>query len=118
MNNSVQLRKTVPGKLARKPDTIKDITMNTALINCRSLKKKLDSLVMNFEMLVTTVALLNETWFHKGDKILKKKLEEVEMSSGIKVIRKDRNSRGGCCIRFQVVKLPKAKAEIAYRDRF
>ena len=43
----------------------------------------------------TTVALLTETWLTKGDKLTKKRLQEIEMEHGIKIIRKDRNSRGG-----------------------
>ena len=41
------------------------------------------------------IALLTETWFTHNDKILKAKLEDLEMSSGICIIRRDRNSRGG-----------------------
>ena len=38
---------------------------------------------------------MTETWFTKGDKLLKKQLEEIELENGLKFLRKDRNSRGG-----------------------
>ena len=69
--------------------------MNTLLVNCRSIKSKLSSLTDNFDMNKSTVALLTETWLTKGDKITKKRLESIEMETGIRLIRKDRNSRGG-----------------------
>ena len=68
---------------------------NCLLINCRSLKTKLNSLVTNFLTNKTTVALLNETWFQKRDTQLKCLLERVAQESNISIIRRDRNSRGG-----------------------
>ena len=69
--------------------------MNSILVNCRSLKHKLSSLCTNFEMNDSTIALLTETWFTKGDKLLKNHLNDIELAKNIKVLRKDRNSRGG-----------------------
>ena len=43
----------------------------------------------------TTIALLNETWLYKGDKQVRKELEEIKLESGYCIIRKDRNTRGG-----------------------
>ena len=86
---------TVPGKVVRKPEIIKDVAMNSVLINCRSLKQKLNSLSTNFEMNKSMVALLTETWFTRNDKILKNRLNDFELEKNIAVIRRDRNSRGG-----------------------
>ena len=47
------------------------------------------------EMNKTNIALLNETWFQKGDKQLKGMLESIEMKDNIHFLRRDRNSRGG-----------------------
>ena len=85
----------VPGKTKRKIDYVFDVEMNSLLINCRSLKPKLSSLITNFKMNKNTVAILNETWFKKGDKQLKVLLEGIQMEHNIAFIRKDRSSRGG-----------------------
>ena len=74
---------------------INDIPFNCLLVNCRSLKPKIKSLVTNFNMNSTSVALLTETWFQKRDKQLKRQLEEVESKSDICFLRRDRDKRGG-----------------------
>ena len=74
---------------------IHDVTMNTILVNCRSLKNKLTSLVDNFRMNKTSLAILTETWFTRGDKLLRSRLENIQLESNVQVIRRDRNSRGG-----------------------
>ena len=74
---------------------VHDVTMNTLLINCRSLKTKISSLCDNFTMNKTSIAILTETWFTKNDRLLKTRLQNVGLETGIQIIRKDRNSRGG-----------------------
>ena len=68
---------SVPGKGSIKADFICDKVLNAALINCRSIKPKLSSLVECFKMNELSVALLNETWFYKTDKQLKKQLADI-----------------------------------------
>ena len=85
----------MPGKITKKPRLINDVEFNTLLINCRSLKPKLKSLVANFEMNKTHVAMLTETWCYKSDSQLKKMLIDIEDESDICLLRKDRDSRGG-----------------------
>ena len=60
--------------------------MNPILVNCRSIKNKMTSLIDNFRMNNTTVALLTETWLTKGDKLTKKRLQDIEMEHGIKAV--------------------------------
>lgn len=43
-------KKTVPGKMKRKPILIEDIKLNGALINCRSVKPKLKFLSECFKI--------------------------------------------------------------------
>ena len=89
-------KRLVPGKTKRKPDQVYDVEMNSLLVNCRSLKPKLKSLVTNFKLNnKNMVAILNETWFKKGDTHLKNLLEEIQLEHGISFIRKDRSSHGG-----------------------
>ena len=88
-------RKTFPGRLLRTPDMIADVTFNSLLIICQSLRPKLDSLASNFKMNKSVVALLTETWFNKGNKKLREDLIKLEQAHDIKILRKDRNSRGG-----------------------
>lgn len=42
-----------------------------------------------------TNALLNETWLYRNDPQAKKMLKEVAEENGVRLIRKDRDSRGG-----------------------
>ena len=86
---------TVPGKTTRKPEMISDVPLNICLINCRSLKPKLNSLVESFKMNKLSFVLLNETWFYKSDPQTKNLLQEINREHGIQFIRKDRDSRGG-----------------------
>ena len=86
---------TVPGMITKKPRLINDVEFNSLLINCRSLKPKLKSLVANFEMNKSHVAMLTETWCYKSDSQLKKMLADIEDKSDICLLRKDRDSRGG-----------------------
>ena len=64
-------------------------------MNCRSLKNKLPSLVTNFEVNKTSIAILTETWFQRRDRQLKRQLEEIEMKNNISFVRNDRDKRGG-----------------------
>ena len=41
------------------------------------------------------LALLNETWFYKSDPQASKLLSDLKIDTGIDIIRKDRDSRGG-----------------------
>ena len=86
---------TVPGKRTRKPDMINDVSLNIALINCRSLKPKVSSLIECFKMNKIAVSLLNETWLYKNDSQMKKVLSDMLLEEKIGIIRKDRDSRGG-----------------------
>lgn len=87
--------KTVPGKTTIKADYICDKELNCALINCRSLKPKMQSLIETFNMNSLTIALLNETWLYKSDKPVKKIITDMKNEHGYDLIRRDRNSRGG-----------------------
>ena len=86
---------TVPGKTTRTPEMINDVKLNMALINCRSVKPKLDSLAECFKMNKLSVALLNETWLYQSDPQAKKMLNDLLLEKKIAFIRKDRDSRGG-----------------------
>ena len=74
---------------------IEDVPLNAALINCRSLKPKLPSLKECFKMNDLHISLLNETWFNRSDAQLHALLKDIDQESGIQIIRKDRDSRGG-----------------------
>ena len=69
--------------------------LNSLLINCRSVKTKLSSLVENILTNETTFAVLTETWLYKGDKQIKKQLNDIFDEHSLGFIRKDRNSKGG-----------------------
>ena len=71
---------------------IYDVKLNSLLINCRSLKGKVSSLVENIKANETTVAILTETWLHKNDKQAKKMLNEMYDEHSLSIIRKDRNT--------------------------
>ena len=43
----------------------------------------------------STVALLTETWFNKGNKQVAHELEILDQRDDIVILRKDRTSRGG-----------------------
>ena len=88
-------RRTVPGKLVRKPQIALDVELNALLINCRSLPPKLTSLAENFKTNKATLALLTETWFSKGNKKVAHGLNILSQRDNISFIRKDRNTRGG-----------------------
>ena len=85
----------VAGKLKRHEQLIYDVPLNSLLINCRSVKKKLKSLVDNIQTNDSTLAILTETWLYRNDKQVKKELREIFDEHGLSIIRKDRNSRGG-----------------------
>ena len=89
------IRRTVPGKLIRKPQVALDVEMNTLLINCRSLTTKLTSLSNNFSMNSATLAILTETWFSMGNKRIAHELNVLSQRDGISFLRKDRNTWGG-----------------------
>ena len=85
---------------------VRDVKMTMALMNCQSLKFKLNSLEENFKMNKCSFILANETWFKRNDPQLKHKLAELEDRSSIACIRKDRklgktgNAHGGVAIFF------------------
>ena len=64
--------------------------MNFSIMNCRSLKNKLDSLSENFIMNKYHFILTNETWFKSRNPQLKQYLEKMEDKYDIGCIRKDR----------------------------
>lgn len=82
----------MPGKTTIKTDSICDKEFNCTLINCRSLKPKIKSLVETIKMNKLSVTLLNETWLYKLDKKGKKQLQEMRDEFGFDIIRRDRNS--------------------------
>ena len=86
---------TVPGTTRRTPQTIEDIKLNVALINCRSLKPKIKSLKECFKMNKLSLAILNETWLYKSDRQFKCVQQNLKYETGIDFIRRDRDSRGG-----------------------
>ena len=86
---------TVPGKTRRKPLLIEDVPLNGALINCRSVKPKLNFLAECFKINVLSLAILNETWLYRSDPQAKKLLLDLKNEHNIDIIRKDRDSRGG-----------------------
>ena len=88
-------RRSVPGRTKRKPILIEDIPLNGCLINCRSVKPKLNFLSECFKINKLDVALLNETWLYKNDPQGRKLLLDLKNEHSIDFIRKDRNSRGG-----------------------
>ena len=69
--------------------------ISLCLINCRSLKPKLNSLIECFKMNNLSVSLLNETWLYKSDPQAKHLLKQISQDHKVEIIRKDRNSRGG-----------------------
>ena len=85
---------SVPGKTTLKKNFICNKELNSALINCRSLKPKLGSMIECFNVNKLTIALLNETWLVKTDKQVRKQMRGIKDEHGITVIRKDGNSRG------------------------
>ena len=74
---------------------VEDVVFKCALINCRSLKPKIKSLRECFNMNKLSVALLNETWLCRGDRQAKTMLQDLKDETGIEILRKDRDSRGG-----------------------
>ena len=67
--------------------------MNFSIMNCRSLKFKLDSLSGSFTMNKSHFILTNETWFKPRDPQLKTYLSDLEDKYEIECIRKDRKLR-------------------------
>ena len=62
----------------------------------------MNSLVANFDMNKSTVAILNEMWFKKSDSQLRSMLNEIDLEHDVKFIRKDRGSCGrGVAIAFK-----------------
>lgn len=92
---------------------INDVPFNLCLINCRSLKPKIKSLVECFKMNDLTTALLNETWLYRSDPQAKKLLQQIAEENNIRVIRKDRDSRGGgVAIAFDTTKISLKKLNL------
>ena len=79
---------TGTNKMPNKP--VRDVIMNFAIMNCRSLKYKLDSLAENFNMNAFSFILTNETWFKRRDPQLKDYLMKINDKYDIDCIRKDR----------------------------
>ena len=71
---------------------VRDVELNLSLINCRSLKFKLDSLAKNFEMNNSTLIMTTETWFKRADRQLKEMLIRMEDKNEIACVRKDRKT--------------------------
>ena len=70
---------------------VQDIPLTFALMNCQSLKFKLNSLEDNFKNNKKAFILTNETWFRQSDTQLKYLLRELEDGSNITCIRKEGN---------------------------
>ena len=84
------LLKKVGGCNRRSTKYVRDIEMNFALMNCRSLKFKLDSMETSILLNKSCFTVATETWFKRLDKQLKEKLNNLEDRSNIVCIRKDR----------------------------
>ena len=76
---------TVPGTTRRTPQTIEDVKLNVALIDCRSLKPKIRSLKECFNMNKLTLAILNETWLYKSDKQFRHVQQDLKNETGIDI---------------------------------
>ena len=63
--------------------------MNFQIMNCRSLKTKLNSLAKNFNMNKLHFLMTNDTWFKSRDPQLKEQLQILEDRHEIHCIRKD-----------------------------
>ena len=68
--------------------------MKIITANARSLPRKMISLLDNFSKLGLHAAMLTETWF-RDNKILEKELKDINDRDGIKILAKNRRSRGG-----------------------
>ena len=79
----------ITGKNKRPNTSIRDVPMNFAIMNCRSLKYKLDSLAENFTQNKYHFILTNETWFKARDPRLKDYLDKMQDKYYIKCVRKD-----------------------------
>ena len=84
------LTKKVTGTNKRPNRPVRDVPMNFSIMNCRSLKYKLNSLIDNFQMNKCNFISTNETWFKSHDPQLKKYLNDLEDEHDIRCIRKDR----------------------------
>ena len=80
----------VQGCIKKPKRYIQDVKMNYTLMNCQSLKNKLDSLVTNFKMNGNVFLIANETWFKKKDPQLSEMLSKIEDRDDIYALRKDR----------------------------
>ena len=67
---------------------------NVLLTNARSIRNKIQSLIVKFNELSTHVALISETWLGRN-KGTNAELAGVEKSEDIGLIRRDRVLRGG-----------------------
>ena len=85
----------IPGCIKRSPRLIKDVELNYQLMNCQSLKFKLNYLSENFMMNKSSFICTTEMWFKKGDKQLKEYLLRMEDEYSIHCIRKDRKTKNG-----------------------
>ena len=103
---------------------IDDVTMNFALMNCQSLKLKLNSLADNFKTNKNSFITANETWFKSRDPQLNKKLVDLEDEHNMIVLRKDRKAgkkglaHGGVAVFFNSTKCMLKKFQLnALRGR-
>ena len=77
-----------------------DYGIRFILSNARSLVPKITSLIDAMHELDLTFAAITETWF-KGGKQLQRELLDIEMAANIKIICRNRKSRGGVCFAFR-----------------
>ena len=70
-----------------------DLAVRLLLTNARSLKPKTASLLDAFDSLGLNLSCITETWY-RGGKDLREHLQEVEASSGIRIVHKSRDGRG------------------------
>ena len=66
---------------------------NIAVTNARSVHAKIPSVIENFNNLDLDIMTISETWINNRG--VAKKIEDSLMESQLKIIRKDRGSRGG-----------------------
>ena len=80
----------ITGTNKKPKKNVRDVPLNFSIMNCRSLKHKLNSLAQSFIMNKSHFILTNETWFKPRDPQLEKYLLEMEDKYDMDCIRKDR----------------------------
>ena len=96
--------------------------MRLLLTNARSLRPKTTSLLDAFDSLGLNLACITETWY-RGGKELREHLQEVEASSGVRIVHKSRDGRGrksggGVAIAFNTSSCNLKRRDLKHIDKF